>query len=158
MQKQPVTLDLVVVLAELEEVRKAVEEQRKTIEALKERINKLEADADVTEAGFHIVANALELHGILVACEAAKPVKPEPIAAVSETTFTILKFEKQQGARIGEFEMASKEQNLPEKWNPGYNILRQSNAIINARYHGEEYQFSYWLWHEKLQAKIEAES
>ncbi|MGB9841553.1 MAG: hypothetical protein ACPLKZ_02385 [Candidatus Bathyarchaeales archaeon] len=67
-------------------------------------------------------------------------------ATVQEATFTILKFEPQQGAKLGEFEVAYKQNNLPDKWQNAYNILRNSNATIQNRYHGEEYQYSYWLY------------
>jgi hypothetical protein len=69
-------------------------------------------------------------------------------AAVKEETFTCLKFEPQKGVRIGEFEVAYREQNLPEHWNHAFNILRQANATINNRYHGEGYAYSYWLFGE----------
>jgi hypothetical protein len=74
-------------------------------------------------------------------------VQPKP-AAVKEETFACLKFEPQKGVRIGEFEVAYREQNLPEHWNHAYNILRQANATISNRYYGEGYQHSYWLYGE----------
>ncbi|MCW4046359.1 MAG: hypothetical protein NWE99_02185 [Candidatus Bathyarchaeota archaeon] len=67
---------------------------------------------------------------------------------VQEATFTILKFEPQQGAKLGQFEVAYKQNNLPDKWQNAYNILRNSNATIQNRYHGEDYQYSYWLYAE----------
>jgi len=73
--------------------------------------------------------------------------QPKPVA-VREETFACLKFEPQKGIRIGEFEVAYKENNLPEHWNHAYNILRQANATISNRYHGEGYQHSYWLYGE----------
>ena len=69
-------------------------------------------------------------------------------AAVQEVTFTTLKFEAQQGAKLGDYEIAHKASNLDDKWRPAYNILRNSNATIKDRYHGEGYQFSYWLYSE----------
>jgi hypothetical protein len=71
----------------------------------------------------------------------------EPIA-VKEETFNILKFEPQEGAKIGAYDVGYKGNNLEEKWNSAYNILRQSNATIKARYHGEGYVYSYWLYGE----------
>lgn len=67
-------------------------------------------------------------------------------ATVKEELFNILKFEKQEGAKIGEFEVAYKGNNLPDKWTSAYNILRQNNATINNRYHGENYLYNYWLY------------
>jgi len=69
-------------------------------------------------------------------------------AAVQETTFTILKFESQQGTKLGEFEVAYKQNNIEDKWHHAYNILRNSNATINSRYHGQGYVYSYWLYGE----------
>jgi hypothetical protein len=72
--------------------------------------------------------------------------KKNPVAAALETTFSILHFEPQQGAKLGEYEVANKTNNLPDKWSSGYNILRDCNATIKDRYHGEGYQHSYWLY------------
>ena len=69
-------------------------------------------------------------------------------AVVLETTFNILKFEQQQGAKIGEYEVAYKANNLEDKWNHAYNILRQNNATIADRYYGEGYVYGYWLYGE----------
>jgi hypothetical protein len=69
-------------------------------------------------------------------------------ATVHEVTFTTLKFEDQQGAKLGKFEIAYKQNNLEDKWRPAYSILRNSNATIKDRYHGEGYQYSYWLYGE----------
>jgi hypothetical protein len=67
---------------------------------------------------------------------------------VQETVFNILKFEPQQGAKIGSYEVAYRANNIAEKWTQAYNILRNSNATINVRYHSEDYEFSYWLYGE----------
>ena len=67
-------------------------------------------------------------------------------AAVQEITFSTLKFEVQQGAKLGEYEIAYKTGNLEDKWRSAYSILRNSNATIQNRYHGESYAYSYWLY------------
>lgn len=67
-------------------------------------------------------------------------------SSVLEVTFNTLKFEIQQGAKLGEYEIAHKTGNLVDKWHSAYNILRNSNATIKDRYHGDSYQFSYWLY------------
>jgi hypothetical protein len=68
--------------------------------------------------------------------------------AVQELTFSTLRFESQQGARLGEYEIAHKASNLQDKWSSAYNILRNSNATIKNRYYGEDYHYSYWLYEE----------
>ncbi len=67
-------------------------------------------------------------------------------AAVQEVTFTTLRFETQQGAKLGEYEIAYKQSNLSDKWQTAYNILRANNSTIKDRYRGEGYQHSYWLF------------
>jgi len=72
----------------------------------------------------------------------------EPTSFAKEETFTVLKFEPSKGERLGEFEVAHKNSNLPDRWSHAYNILRQNNAVIDSRYSGPDYQFSYWLYGE----------
>ena len=50
--------------------------------------------------------------------------------------------------KLGEYEVAYKQNNLSDKWQSAYNILRNSNATIKTRYTSEGYQFSYWLYGE----------
>ena len=66
--------------------------------------------------------------------------------AVQELTFTALKFEAQEGVKLGNYEVAYKANNLEDKWTQAYNILNKANATIQERYHGGEYEFSYWLY------------
>jgi len=67
-------------------------------------------------------------------------------AAVEEEVFAVLKFEPQTGARIGDFEVAYKPNNIPEKFQHAYAILHKNNATIGSRYHGPRYTFGYWLY------------
>ncbi len=67
-------------------------------------------------------------------------------AVVNETTFSILKWDPQKGAQLGDFEVAYKASNLEDKWQPAFNILRNSNAVIKNRYSGAEYCYAYWIY------------
>lgn len=78
----------------------------------------------------------------------APPEVKTPTVAVAEINFTILRFEKQQSLKLGEYEIAYKQNNLDDKWRQAYNILRNNNATIKDRYQGEGYQYSYWLYGE----------
>ena len=69
---------------------------------------------------------------------------------VKEETFTCLKFEPQKGEKLGDFETATQKSNIPDHWNTAFNILTKSNATINNRYHGEGYQFSYWIYGDRI--------
>jgi hypothetical protein len=98
---------------------------------------------------FEIIANladALETTAVNIKRRIAEITGVKEKAAVKEETFTILKFEKQTGSRLGEYEVAYKANNLEDKWNQAYNILRQNNATINNRYYGDSYAFGYWLY------------
>jgi hypothetical protein len=70
------------------------------------------------------------------------------VSVVSETTFSILKFESQEGTKLGSYEVAYKANNIADKWIQALNILRSSNATIQNRYYGQSYQFSYWIYGE----------
>jgi len=72
----------------------------------------------------------------------------KPASFVPEQTFLTLKWEPAKGERLGEFEVANKNSNLPDKWSHAYKILRQNNAVINSRYHAPNYEHSYWLYGE----------
>lgn len=71
----------------------------------------------------------------------------EEIVIVNENTFLSLKFEPQQGMKLGSFEVAFGVNNTPaDKFKVAYEILNSAKATIKDRYHGNEYQFSYWLY------------
>jgi len=93
-------------------------------------------------------ANAVEAAAVNVKHRIAELTRVKGAIAVKEETFNILKFDKQQGNRIGEFEVAYKKANIPEKFQEAWNILNKNNAVIGDRYHGEGYVHSYWLYGE----------
>jgi hypothetical protein len=69
------------------------------------------------------------------------------LTAVDELNFA-LKYVAQRGVKLGDFEVAHKSANLPDKWQSAYNILHHSNATIKDRYHDDTYAYSYWLYGE----------
>ena len=78
---------------------------------------------------------------------AAPEAKNDPVA-VQEITFTTLKFEPQKGAQLGDYYVAFKENNLDDKFRYAFNILRNSNATIQNRYHRQDYEYSFWIYGE----------
>jgi hypothetical protein len=93
-------------------------------------------------------ANALESACVNLKRYVARVKDVKEALAVKEETFNILKFESQQGAKIGPYGVAYKKNNLPDKFTQAYNILRKNNATISSRYHGEAYVYAYWLYGE----------
>ena len=69
-------------------------------------------------------------------------------AAVQEITFTTLKFDPQKGAKLGDYDVAFKESNLADKFRYAFSVLKHSNATIQNRYHGQGYEYSYWVYGE----------
>jgi hypothetical protein len=92
------------------------------------------------------MANGLEALAVDVKRQIAQIVGVSTNAAVKEETFKILKFEDQQGAKIGAYGVAYKANNIEDKWTCAFNILRQNNATISNRYHGQGCEFAYWLY------------
>jgi hypothetical protein len=103
-------------------------------------------------------ANAVEAACVNLRMKLGDKAQPEP-AAVTETTFTTLKFDSAKGEKLGDYEIAYKSGNIADKFTHAYNILSVNNATIKTRYHGNGYQFSYWIYGEgkiyrqKLKAK-----
>ena len=114
------------------EAPKLSHNEEKIIEAVLNLANALEAAAVDTK---HRIS---ELVGV----------SPQEAPAVKEEVFNILKFEQQKGEKLGEFEVAHKSSNLPDKWQHAFNILSRNNATIKNRYHGKDYAYSYWLYGE----------
>lgn len=74
------------------------------------------------------------------------PAAAPPKATVQELAFTALNWERQEGGRIGNYEIATKAKNDSAKWTAAHEILTEAKATIQTRYLGKDYQFSYWLY------------
>ena len=85
----------------------------------------------------------------LIDSKAPKEIKDD-LPKVNEETFLGLKFEAQQGSKLGSFEVAYKAntENPSDKWQNAYDLLSKGNATIKDRYHGKSYEFAYWLYGE----------
>lgn len=69
-------------------------------------------------------------------------------ATVNEAIFSILKFEPQQGAKLGVYEVAYKQNCIAEKFQYAFEVLSKANATIQSRYRGDGYLNSYWIYGE----------
>lgn len=79
----------------------------------------------------------------------ATPLKPMQPQAVKEETFLALNWESQHGTKLGDYETASKKNNLLTAWwESAYAILSQSNATIQSPLKGAGYTHRYWLYGE----------
>jgi hypothetical protein len=70
------------------------------------------------------------------------------LTGVLEVNFASLRFKTQQSPKLGNYEVTRKTDNSVDKWSHAYNILQAHNSTIDNRYHGSDYQYSYWLFGE----------
>lgn len=81
-----------------------------------------------------------EIGQVLGMAESEKPQRPE----IDEKVFSSLKFEAQQGQKLGQYEIADKIKNNPEDWQKAYDILKKAGATIKDRVKGQN--FTFWLY------------
>lgn len=101
-------------------------------------------------------ANAIEAACVQLRMRLGDTVKQNPAQlspktpdiVINEVNFTQLKWEPHEGPKMGLFDIASKADNDPTKFDQAYNVLKACNADIKNRYHGKTYEFSYWLYEE----------
>ncbi len=72
------------------------------------------------------------------------------VATVSEESFDILTWQQKKGAKLAEFEIATKESNDPEKYQRALNILKAKGATIDGRFHESDYQHTYWAYQDTI--------
>lgn len=74
----------------------------------------------------------------------------ENMASERETSFTILAWESKKGDRLGEFEIATKERNDPEKYRHALDVLKANNASIEDRFYEPLYLHTYWTYQDTI--------
>lgn len=77
-----------------------------------------------------------------------KPAEKKVAVAVNEATFTQLKWDPQHSDKMGDYDIAGANNNDAYKFSDATKVLQTSNATIKSRYHGEGYQYAYWLYGE----------
>lgn len=98
--------------------------------------------------------NALESLAVNLRRQIQPLTKTEAKAVLSEETFNILKWQDEKGVRLGDFQVAYKNMNLPDKWLHCYNILKANSSVINNSFKEEDYVYRYWIYPEKYTDRI----
>lgn len=75
-------------------------------------------------------------------------------SGLTEEIFNILKWEASKGERLGDFEVAYQNHNIPDQWQHSFNILKTNKSTIENSFHGEAYQHHYWLYLDKYKDRI----
>jgi len=76
------------------------------------------------------------------------------VAGLPEETFHILKWQNGKGARLGNYEVAYKSKNMPDKWLHCWNILKANNSLIANPFQEKSYQYCYWIYPDKYTDRI----
>lgn len=72
------------------------------------------------------------------------------VVTVREDTFDILTWQQKKGAKLNEFEIATKDSNDPQKYQHALNILKINGATIEDRFHEPQYQHTYWTYQDTI--------
>jgi len=89
------------------------------------------------------------------ASEALEQLTPEEVKekpqtkAVAEDNF-FLNYKEFTTSKLGTFQVAEEKDNDKDRFFSALNILKNANATISSRYHGENYKFSLWLYNGKI--------
>ena len=90
------------------------------------------------------LGNALENAGVELKEAVSKLVDYQ--FGLSEQVFTILKWEKRNSDKLGEYEVAERKENDPHAFNHAYNILKVNKADIKNHFGSKEWQYYYWIF------------
>jgi urocanate hydratase len=71
-------------------------------------------------------------------------------ATVREETFDILTWQQKKGAKLNEFEIATKDSNDQEKYQHALNILKANGATIEDRFREPQYRHTYWTYQDTI--------
>ncbi|RLI19925.1 hypothetical protein DRO54_07375 [Candidatus Bathyarchaeota archaeon] len=90
------------------------------------------------------LGNSLESIGVELKEAVSKLVDHE--FGLTEEVFTVLKWEKRSSDKLGEYEVAQREQNDPHAFNHAYRILEVNAADIKNHFGSKEWRYYYWLF------------
>jgi len=90
------------------------------------------------------LGNALENAGVELKQAVSKLVDYQ--FGLSEQVFMILKWDKRNSDKLGEYEVAERKENDPHAFNHAYNILKVNKADIRNHFGSKEWQYYYWIF------------
>jgi hypothetical protein len=124
--------------------------------ALEEEIRKFVADEVEAKTQETMIEFINDLEG---ACAKARSFFSERkgLATIRETAFNILTWQPKKGAKLADFEIATKDANDQEKFQHALNILKTNNATINERFYEPQFQHTYWVFQETIYRQLRAE-
>lgn len=111
-------------------------------------------DANQLAEGLVDFCNALESLAVNLRRQIQPLTETEVKAVLSEEAFNILKWQDERGVRLGNFQVAYKNMNLPDKWLHCYNILKVNNSLISNPFKDRGYVYGYWIFPSKYMDRI----
>lgn len=78
----------------------------------------------------------------------------KPDVPVSEVLFNGLRWEANNGPKLGDFETAYKTHNQLDPWQQAWNTLKVNNATLKDHYDPEDFVYFYWIYPDKYTDRI----
>jgi hypothetical protein len=98
--------------------------------------------------------NGLESLVVNARREIKELIKTEANRQISEDSFSILSWQDEKGSRLGCYQVAYKNMNLPEKWLHCFNILKANSSLISNPFTEQGYVHRYWIYPDKYSDRI----
>ncbi len=73
---------------------------------------------------------------------------------ITEQTFNLLKWVPETGRKLTDYEVAYRDQNLPQSWDHCFAILKANSSTLKNHYQPEGFTFYYWLFTDKYTDRI----
>lgn len=83
--------------------------------------------------------------------KAEKPKNKPVLDHVNESVF-FLNYEDRESEKLKRFQIATQKGNETE-FSEAFKVLKNAKATISNRYHGPNYNFSYWIWNDNIYRK-----
>jgi len=98
--------------------------------------------------------NATESVCVKLRLQIEKLLGTEVKARIPEDRFSTLKWQDEKGSKLGDYQVAYAQHNVPENWSHAFNVLKANNSFIANPFKEEGYEFRYWIFPEKYSDRI----
>jgi hypothetical protein len=127
------------------------------LNARKERLLMSDDDLKIFIEDFADFLNGLEASIVKMRRQIEKlygESKPKPLISEALTFSEALKWVDEKGSKLGDYQVAYKNQNMPDRWLHAWNVLKANNSVIGNPFHEEGYEYCYWIYPEKYTDRI----
>ena len=98
--------------------------------------------------------NGIEASCVKLRMQIKKLLGSQVKAIIPESAFDALKWQDEKGSRLGDYQVAYKNHNLPEKWSHAFGVLKTNVSLIGDPFRDEGYAYRYWIYPHKYSDRI----